>query len=106
MSKRGFASVAAVFFFSALAVPLFAEPPELSEGIRIEADGGPIDVKVGHLVPVVADWDGDGKKDLLVGQFMEGKIRFYRNVGEDASPKFGDSRFIQAGGKDISVPCG
>ena len=82
------------------------EPPELEEGVRIEADGQPIDVKVGHLVPVVVDWDRDGKRDLLVGQFIGGKIRFYKNVGTDGKPAFKDFTFLQAGGKDISVPAG
>ncbi|MHC4597477.1 MAG: hypothetical protein ACYS47_00580 [Planctomycetota bacterium] len=82
------------------------DEPELTEGVRIEADGKPIDVRVGHLVPVVVDWDGDGKKDLLVGQFIQGRIRFYRNVGEEGKPVFKTFEFLKAGGKEISVPSG
>ena len=42
--------------------------------VRLEAAGKPIDTDVGHAAPLVVDFDGDGKNDLLVGQFGEGKI--------------------------------
>jgi hypothetical protein len=64
----------------------------------------PIDVAVGHATPYVVDWDGDGKKDLLVGQFGDGKLRIYLNRGTDARPKFEGFTYLQAGGKDASVP--
>jgi hypothetical protein len=64
----------------------------------------PIDVDVGHATPYVVDWDGDGKKDLLVGQFGSGKLRIYLNKGTDAQPKFDGFTYLQAGGKDASVP--
>ncbi|MBM4034258.1 MAG: hypothetical protein FJ291_21125 [Planctomycetes bacterium] len=78
----------------------------LQEGVRLEADGKAIDVEVGHLVPCALDWNGDGKKDLVVGQFAGGKIRLYLNQGTDAAPAFKDSSFLQAGSKEISLPCG
>jgi hypothetical protein len=80
--------------------------PELEEGVRIQENGKPIDVKVGHLVPVVVDWDQDGKKDLLVGQFLGGKIRFYRNTGSDDAPLFNGFSFLRAGEVEISLPAG
>jgi hypothetical protein len=64
----------------------------------------PIDVDVGHATPYVVDWDGDGKKDLLVGQFGEGKLRIYLNKGTDAEPRFDGFTYLQAGGKDATVP--
>lgn len=36
--------------------------------------------------PYVVDWDGDGKKDLLVGS-ADPKILFYRNIGTPDAPK-------------------
>lgn len=46
-------------------------------------------------VPVVADWDSDGKKDLLIGhnyidsnKANHGHVRFYRNTGTDPAPVF------------------
>lgn len=76
------------------------------EGVKLKADGQEIDVAVGHLVPCVTDWNNDGLKDLVVGQFSQGKIRLYLNQGTDASPKFGKVSFLEAGGKQISLPSG
>ncbi|MDP6543735.1 MAG: VCBS repeat-containing protein [Phycisphaerae bacterium] len=38
--------------------------------------------------PYVVDWDGDGKKDMLVSTEPR-KIAFYRNVGTNKAPKLG-----------------
>ena len=80
--------------------------PKLREGIKIKAAGKPIDIEVGHLVPCVTDWNNDGKKDLIVGQFANGAIRLYLNEGTDTEPVFGDSSFLQAGGKPIRLDAG
>jgi hypothetical protein len=42
----------------------------------------------GHAAPFFGDFDGDGRKDLLVGEFYQGRLRIYHNVGRKASPKF------------------
>src|SRR5215470_3425947 len=55
--------------------------PELKPGVRLEADGKPIDTNIGHAAPHLADIDGDGKLDLLVGQFGDGILWIYRNIG-------------------------
>jgi hypothetical protein len=34
----------------------------------------------------VADWNQDGKKDILVGVFSRGNIWLYLNEGTDAEP--------------------
>ncbi len=80
--------------------------PNFDKGIKLPAEGQEIDIEVGHLVPVVTDWNHDGKKDLLVGQFMNGMIRLYLNEGTDADPKFGKYSKLQAGGKDIRLSAG
>jgi hypothetical protein len=36
----------------------------------------------------IADWDGDGKLDLLTGEF-EGYVTWYRNTGTASAPAFG-----------------
>ena len=64
----------------------------------------PIDVDSGHATPNVADWDGDGKMDLLVGQFGGGRLRVYLNRGTSAEPSFKGCSFVQAGGTDATVP--
>ncbi len=86
-----------------------SEPTEESafcEGVLIEAAGKPIDIEIGHLVPKACDWNNDGKKDLLVGQFKDGAIRLYLNQGTDAAPVFEDSTVLQAGGKPVKLDAG
>jgi len=80
--------------------------PVLQEGVRIEADGKPIDVAGGHLVPCAVDWNADGKKDLVAGQYAEGKVRVYLNGGTDAAPALKDSQYLRAGRKVISLATG
>jgi len=89
-----------------LAAALPAQSPELRPPVRLEAAGKPIDVDVGHAAPFFADLDGDGLPDLLVGQFGDGKLRFYKNVGTRAAPRFDKHEYVKAGGKDASVPSG
>ncbi|MFO0927298.1 MAG: VCBS repeat-containing protein [Gemmataceae bacterium] len=50
------------------------------------ADGAPIQAPGGDAGPFAADWDGDGKLDLLVGA-GDGSVWFYRNVGTATAPK-------------------
>jgi hypothetical protein len=57
---------------------------------RLELGGAYIKV-LGDAAPVVADWDGDGKPDLIVGT-EEGNVLWYRNVGSAKEPKLEDPR--------------
>ena len=92
---------------SLLAVVAFAETPVFDAPVAIEANGGPINVGTGgNASPFVVDWNGDGKQDLLLGQYDGGKIRFYENVGEDTAPAFGDFVYLQADGLDIALSYG
>jgi len=83
-----------------------AASAEFAEPVQVQADGKAIDVRIGHLVPAAVDWNGDGKKDLLVGQFLGGKIHLYLNTGTDADPKLTDAGELEAGGKVISLAAG
>jgi hypothetical protein len=92
---------------SSLLVTSAAEPTEeLSPPFRILSDDSPIDVEIGHAAPLVADLDGDGKLDLLVGQFKEGRLRIYRNIGSNNDPRFASFAWFQAGGANGKVPSG
>jgi len=93
-----------------LLIPLPAwadEPGELLPPVQIQAGGQAIDVqRYGHSAPFVGDFDGDGVHDLLVGQFHEGGLRIYRNLGTKAKPKFDTYTWFQAGGAAGTVPSG
>jgi len=74
----------------------FEKPIRLMGGdkaVRVESPG--------YAAPCWADVDGDGKKDLLVGQFSKGKIRFFKNLGEG---KLAAGHWLKAEGKVAEVP--
>jgi len=62
---------------------------DLAPPIQLQAGGQPINVDMGHAAPFVADLNGDGRMTLLVGQFGDGKLRLYPNIGTKREPKFG-----------------
>ena len=85
-----------------LSFPLSAGAVEFAAPVRMQAGGEPVRVeRPGYAAPCWADIDGDGKKDLLVGQFNGGKIRVFKNRG-DAKLDAGD--WLQVDGKAAEVP--
>ncbi len=78
----------------------------LQEPFLAQANGKPIQLNVGHAAPMLTDFDGDGKRDLLVGEFGGGGIRFYKNHGSSAQPEFRDFAMVEADGKPIRVEAG
>jgi hypothetical protein len=53
---------------------------------KLEAGGQAIKAAHGDSQPVVADWDGDGLLDLIVG-WGDGSVVWYRNLGSKTEPK-------------------
>ena len=90
----------------AAALAASAAAQQFETPFRLQADGKPIDVDVGHAAPYVVDWDGDGVRDLLVGQFGTGRCRIYKNTGSNKEPKFGEHAWFEAGGKIAEVKAG
>lgn len=77
-------------------------PAEFQPPVRLKADGVPVRVESpGYAAPCWVDIDGDGKKDLLVGQFHDGKIRVYKNLGDG---KLAAGEWLKADGKTAEVP--
>ncbi len=91
--------VSSLWFFCGIAVCIAAEfemPKRLDAGgvaVRVESPG--------YAAPCWADLDGDGKKDLLVGQFNKGKIRVYKNLGDG---KLAAGEWLKAEGDVAEVP--
>ena len=95
-------------WFCVMACALAGADPasDLAPPVRLLAGGKPINVDVGHAAPFVADLKGDGHMVLLVGQFGQGKLRLYPNIGTKNEPKFDMFAWFQAGGKVVILPAG
>ncbi|MCK6446577.1 MAG: hypothetical protein L6Q99_09315 [Planctomycetes bacterium] len=87
-----------------LALAATTQDVRLAGPVRVQVGDAPIDVDSGHAAPLFVDFDGDGLRDLLVGQFGDGKLRIYRNVGDARAPKFVDFQWFVADGKEGTIP--
>lgn len=98
----------AIIFVLAGLIPMQSADlsPELEQPVRLEAAGKPIDTDIGHAAPFVCDFDGDGIRDLLVGQFGSGVLWIYRNEGTNSEPKLAAGVKFKDGKEDGRVPSG
>ena len=79
-----------------------ASATDFQPPVRLLADGVPVRVEApGWAAPCWADVDADGKKDLLVGQFNQGKIRVYKNLG---GGKLAAGAWLKADEIDAEIP--
>jgi len=92
-------------FFFVFTIVVFADPPRFTGPTYILDSGVPIDVG-SYGSPCVYDWSGDGKKDIIIGQFDSGYVRFYRNIGTDINPEFNGFQYLYASGSPITLPYG
>ncbi len=58
-----------------------------------------------RATPVQADWNSDGRPDLLVGN-ADGNIVLYLNIGTAEVPTYDSGRYLYDGGSLLSVPEG
>ncbi len=93
------------FFFLCvlIATGQAGEPPVFARGARLRDSQGEIQPSFNYSVPCVTDWNQDGKKDLLVGVFLEGNIFYYLNSGTNRNPVFTKASKLLADGKELTV---
>jgi len=95
--KRQLLAALGLLSCSALCSAIEFAPP-----VRLKADGVAIRVEApGYASPCLADLDGKGKMDLLVGQFKQGKIQLFKGLG---GGKFAKGAWLEAEGKPAEVP--
>lgn len=82
--------------------------PVLQQPMRI--DGTQQDIRTckhGLCYPAIYDWNGDGRPDLLLGEFSTGdyenNIRVYLNEGSKKEPKFSGKYFYATDTRDSLI---
>ncbi len=91
--------ISAVLF---LGLSAWCRAVEFQPPVLLKVDGQAIRIEhPGFAAPCWADIDGDGKKDLLVGQFTKGKVKVYKNLGDG---RLAAGAWLKAGGKVAEVP--
>jgi hypothetical protein len=88
-----------------LASLLYGETILFGDPTFIEVNGHRLQAGY-YSAPLVTDWNCDGKPDLLVGQYEDGRIRFYPNEGEPGAPLFTTYQYLLDDGVPLSVPWG
>jgi len=79
--------------------------PVFGAGVALEVGPaeGKIPINVGYrATPVYADWNGDGARDLVVGD-LSGKIHLFLNSGSDTEPDFLAESLAQTATGDLVV---
>ncbi len=72
-------------------------------GLIVQESGRDLMVPSTRSSPVVMDFDGDGKKDLLTGS-TDGTILLYRNLGTESLPMFSGYSLVRSNGQPIDLP--
>ncbi len=77
-------------------------PPDFRQTIVLTDAHGELLVPLGYASPTMADFDGDGAKDLVVGN-AEGELYYYRNTGTHAAPAFVTGWRCESGSQPIDL---
>lgn len=106
-----------ILLMSLISISCFAWTPTFSNGdtLKIDSKIPGIDDTLMFSSPEFADWDEDGKTDLLIGYWgmwttgpntaggYGGRIRFYKNNGTNSNPDYEDRGDLLAEGDTIDL---
>jgi len=83
----------------------FGDEPTLKSGRLLTLTGGALSVDR-HSAPEIVDWNNDGKKDILIGQFAYGYIWLFINTGTELNPAFTSGVKLMVGASPITTSYG
>jgi hypothetical protein len=110
--RAGWLLLPVVLWNAAVARPTCGQDEPQGQGdlfppVRVEADGEPIDIGklsgFAHAGPCLGDVDGDGDRDLLVGDFP-GYFWYFENTEDDKNPVYTGKGQLQAGDEAAKTP--
>jgi len=78
------------------------DSPSFSESTRLKFGG--LEISGRSLAPNIVDFDGDGRKDLVVRDSRG--FYWYRNVGDDSAPIFATKVAIKSGSTQVRIDVG
>ena len=68
--------------------------------------GAKTDIDIGaRATPTVADWNNDGRLDLVIGG-LDGRVRLFLNYADAGPPDLRESQVVQDGAADLLVASG
>jgi hypothetical protein len=77
-------------------------PPDLRGPLMVQYGDQDLVVPSGYAAPALVDLDGDGRRDLVVGN-AEGLLLLYANRGTDTQPEYNSPQLLAAGGTKIDL---
>lgn len=79
--------------------------PSFASSEVLEAVDGPVIAPSGDASPILGDWDGDGREDLILGA-QDGSVRLWLDLAKDGPARFGFGEQLIAPLEWTTVPGG